>query len=300
MVLGLLGLLMLVEHAWVEDGFDTLVDEPLDMTVGQLGGVALGLGRNGLHAKLVNPAGREGGQHHPEAQFLEERGPEGVVFVQIQHPGNTDGAPGRVLFFQRRIIKQALTLVQHQIGGLLPLVAASGALFTAVAADMLSAAGELVDGEHTVVGAAAAAYGRSGIGQVQDVVQRKHTAFLPRIVAPGNQSRAEGPHQAGNVRAGGVHAGDFLKSPEHRLIVEGSALNNDVFSQILGGSQLNDLVQGVFDDRIGKARRDIGNGRALLLGLLDVGIHEHRAAGAQIHRCLGKERFVGKFLGGKA
>ena len=36
-------LLMLIEHARVEDGPDTVVDEPLHMAVGQLCGIALRL-----------------------------------------------------------------------------------------------------------------------------------------------------------------------------------------------------------------------------------------------------------------
>ena len=300
MVLGLLRLLMLIEHAGVEDGPDALIDEPLDVTVGQLGGVALGLRGDGLHALFVNFAGGERRQHHPEAQFLKEGGPEGVVFIHIQHSGNADGAPGGFVFFQRRVIEQPLALVQHQIGGLLPLVAATGTLFTAVAADVLSAAGELVDGEHTVVGAAAAAHGRCGVGQIQNVIQGQHGGFLPGVVAPGHQRRAKRAHEAGNVRAGGVHAGNFLKGPQHRLIVEGAALHHDVAAQILRGGQLDDLVQGVFDDGIGKARRDIGYRCALLLGLLDVGVHEHRAAGAQVHGGLGVQGLMGEFLGGKA
>ena len=42
MILRAGGLLMLIEYAGMENGFDSLIDEPLDVTVGELGGVALG------------------------------------------------------------------------------------------------------------------------------------------------------------------------------------------------------------------------------------------------------------------
>ena len=300
MVLRLLRLLVLIEHAGMENGLDALVNEPLDMTVRKLCRVALGFRRNGLHAQLVNLPGGEGRQHHPEAQLPEEGSPEGIIFVHVQHSGNADDAPLGLFFGQRRIIEEPLTLVEHQVGSLLLLIPAAGALFAPVAADVLPTTGELIHGEHTVVGAAAAAHRGGGIGQVQNIIQRQHGAFLAGVVASGNQSRAKSTHQAGDIRTGGVHPGDFLKGSKHRLIVESATLNHDVPTQILRGCQLDDLVQGIFDDGVGKTRGDIGDGGSLLLGLLDVGIHEHRAPGTQVYRSLGKESLLGKALGGKA
>ena len=112
------GLLMLVEHAGVENGFDSLIDEPLDVTVGELGGVALGFRGDGLHAKLIDfPAGL-GGEDYPEAQFPEECRPEGVVFVHIQHSGNADDAPDGI--FQRGIVEHPLQLIGHHVGAFAP------------------------------------------------------------------------------------------------------------------------------------------------------------------------------------
>ena len=54
MILRAGGLLMLIEYAGVEDGFDSLIDEPLDVTVGEFGGVALGFRGDGLHAQLID------------------------------------------------------------------------------------------------------------------------------------------------------------------------------------------------------------------------------------------------------
>ncbi len=117
-ILGTGGLLMLVEHAGVENGLDAFVDEPLHMAVGELGGVALGFRGDGLHAKLVNfPVGL-GGENHPEAQFPEKCCPEGVVFVHIQHSGNADDAPGGI--FQRGIVEHPLQLIGHHVGAFSP------------------------------------------------------------------------------------------------------------------------------------------------------------------------------------
>ena len=55
------GLVALVGDAGVEDGLHALADEPADMSVDQLGRVALGLAGDGLDAKLVNLPGGLGG-----------------------------------------------------------------------------------------------------------------------------------------------------------------------------------------------------------------------------------------------
>ena len=46
-------LLMLVVDTGMENGLNALIDKPLHVTVGKLGGIAFGFGRNGVHTKLV-------------------------------------------------------------------------------------------------------------------------------------------------------------------------------------------------------------------------------------------------------
>ena len=112
------GLLMLIEYAGMENGFDSLIDEPLDVAVGEFGGVALGFRGDGLHAQLVNFSVGLGGENHPKAQFPEECCPEGVVFVHIQHSGNADDTPGGI--FQRGIVEHPLQLIGHHVGAFPP------------------------------------------------------------------------------------------------------------------------------------------------------------------------------------
>ncbi len=120
------------------------------------------------------------------------------------------------------------------------------------------------------------------------------------IALPRHQRRTEGTHDAGNIGAGGLHAGDLFKGAEHRLVVERAALHHDVSAKVGGVCQLDDLVQGIFDDGVGKSRGNILHRRALFLGLLDVGIHEHGAAGAEIDGIFGEQRLFGKALGAVA
>ena len=60
-------------------------------------------------------------------------------------------------------------------------------------------------------------------------------------------------------------------------------------SEVGGIGQLDNLKQGILDDGIGEACGDIRHLRAFLLRLLDVGIHEDGAPGAQIRRVLGEQ-----------
>ena len=120
------------------------------------------------------------------------------------------------------------------------------------------------------------------------------------VALPRHQRRAERAHNAGNVGAGGFHSGDLLKGAKHRLIVERAALHHDVSAKVGGVCQLDDLVKGILDDGVGKSRRNILHRGALFLGLLDVGIHEHGAAGAKINGIFGEQRLFGKALGAVA
>ena len=99
---------MLVEHAGVENGLDAFIDKPLHMAVGELGGVALGFRGDGLHAQLVNFSVGLGGENHPKAQFPEECRPEGVIFVHIQHSGDTNYTSGSLVSVQRFIREQSM------------------------------------------------------------------------------------------------------------------------------------------------------------------------------------------------
>ena len=115
-----------------------------------------------------------------------------------------------------------------------------------------------------------------------------------------DQRRAEGAHDSGDVRADHFHSGDPLKRPEHSPVIEGSALNDNMPPQLRRIGQLDDLVQRVLDNGIGKPGRDVGDGRPLLLRLLYVGVHKHRAAGAEVNRVFGKQSLLGKAFRGVA
>ena len=116
------------------------------------------------------------------------------------------------------------------------------------------------------------------------------------IPLPGNEGRSEGAHDAGDIRTDGVAAGNLLKASEYRVVVEGSALDYHMGTQVRGLGNFDYLEQGVLDDGVGQSRGNVRHGSALLLSLLDVGVHEHGAAGAQVRGVLRKEGLFGEIL----
>ena len=289
-------LLMLIEHTGVEDRADALIHEPLDMPVRELGGIALGLGRDGLHAQLIDPAVGKRREHHAEAQLPEKRRPIGVVFIEVQRPRDAQHAARGGVLLQRRIGKEPLALIGGHVRRGVGFSRGAEGLFAAVARDVPPPAGEGVDREHAVVFAAAAARGLRAVGQIEDLIEREHRRLLPAVVPPGEERRTERAHHARDVRAGDVRPGDLLERAQDGLVVERPTLHDDVMSQLLGGGELDDLIERVFDDGIGKARGDIRDGRALLLCLLDVGVHEHGAARAEVDGVPSEERRLREVL----
>ena len=83
MIVGLSELISLVKESRVEDELYPLSDQPVYMTMRQLGRVALGFAGDGLNAQFINLAGGYGGQHHPVSQAGEKYMPEGIVFVHV-------------------------------------------------------------------------------------------------------------------------------------------------------------------------------------------------------------------------
>ena len=82
--------------------------------------------------------------------------------------------------------------------------------------------------------------------------------------------------------------------------MKGAALYHNMLSEILGIGELDDLIQCVLDYGVRKSRRNIRNGCALLLRLLDIGIHKNGAPRSEVNRSFCEQRFFCKILGGKA
>ena len=261
------------------------------MAVGELGRVAHALGGHGLDAGVVRRRGGLVGQHDREAQLGEERVPERVVLVHVERARDAHGAAGRLLRGEHRAVKEQLVLEVKEVGGVvLARARAAGALLAAVARDEATAAAKVVDREQAVVGAAPAVdVGVLDLEVVNLLAGEQLRGAADSGAVAGEKGRAVGAHRAGDVRSDDVAPGEQLEGAQGGVGHEGAALDHAVLADLVEVAQLDDLEQGVLDDGVGEARRHVADGRALLLRLLDAGVHEDGAAAAQVDRVLGAD-----------
>ncbi len=288
-------LLALPAHARHPDEVDVTVDEIHHVAVAHLGRIAHALGRHGLDARLVGLLARLVGQLHAKAQARKERVPEGVVLVHVECARDTHGAARGLVGAQHLAVKQQLVFLFEEVGGFGLLLFVAGTLLAAVTGNEAPAAAKVVDGELAVVGATAAADMLLRHGEVRDVLGRKNgrNAIGAGAIA-GEQGRTVGAHAAGDVGAHGVNAGELLKRTQRGIGHKGAALDDHLTADLLGVAQLNDLEQGILDDGIGQAGRDVTHRGAFLLRLLDARVHKDRAAAAQVDGGLGMDGGVGE------
>ena len=193
-----------------------------------------------------------------------------------------------------------LKLVEVGDGGL-PGIRHATALLAAVASDEATmpagfVLAEIVDGHEAVVVAAVAAHGGVLDDQSVNLLRGKHGRALAISPISSQQCGAIGSHGACDIRAHRVVTRQVLKCPTHGVVKEGAALDDHLLAKLGGIPQLNDLEQGVLDNRVAQTRGDVANGGAFLLGLLDPGVHKDGATAAQVNRGLGGDGLCGKLL----
>ena len=257
------------------------------MSVDQLGRVAHVLRGDGLHAGLEEVVVGATRDHDAEAQSGEHREPERVVLVHAEHARDADVAAERLLLSEAAVAEDPLVLPVVEVGQLRLLGHAlqGRAALAAVARHVALAVGERRNRHLAVVLAQAAGLaGRVHTEAFKGLDRGQGRGPLPRVVHARGQGGAVGAHEARDVGAHDLAAGEQLEGAQHRVVEESAALDDDALTQVRGLLELDDLVEGVAHDGVGQAGADVTHVRAFLLRLLDGGVHEHRAAGAQIHR----------------
>ena len=292
--------LALVEDAREPDGLDALVDEGLDVPVGELGRVAHVLTGDGIHTRLEQLVVGTPRDHDPESEPGKDREPQRVVLVHAQHPRNTDLAAGVLAAAQTPVGEGAPVLVVVEVGhvglGGAPLL--GGAALAPVARNVPLAVGEGGDGQLAVVLAQLAHGCLGGQTEAGELGEAHESPGRAVVGESGRQSRAEAAHEAGDVGPHDLASGEQLEGAQNSVVEEGAALDRHVVAELVGIAQLDDLVQGVAHHRVGQARADLTGGGVLLLRLLDRGVHEHGAPGSQIHRTLSPQGRFGELLDG--
>ena len=158
-----------------------------------------------------------------------------------------------------------------------------------VTAYILAAAGEFVDSQTAVIGTSTTVCHRSCIFQFVNLINGEHSRFCAFLMAfTGNQCGTEGTHDSGDIRTDGFAAGNLFETSQNCIIVESTTLYNDVSAKFGSIRNLDNLIECIFDNRVGKTCGNIGNLSSLFLGLLYLGIHENSTSGTKIYRMLCK------------
>ena len=230
-----LGELLLEVDAGVEDRRDALVQQGLDVPVDQLGRVAHVLRGDRLHAGLEEVVVGAARDHDAEAQSGEHRKPERVVFVHTEHARDADVAAERLFLGEAAVSEDPLVLPVVEVGQvrLLGDALQGRAALAAVARHVALAVGERRDGHLAVVLAQAAGLARGVDAKTLEGLDRREgRGPLPRVVHARGQGSAVGPHEAGDVGAHDLAAGEQLEGAQDRVVEEGAALDDDTLAQV--------------------------------------------------------------------
>ena len=279
----------IIGHTGIEDRVRTHPQQRVNMAVPQLGRIADRVGRNRRLSAQVQIARRGRGDDHLISQRREKGVPERQIFIEVQSHRDAHHAARP---FDRAVGGEQLPLVLmqplhlHVKEGGLRFLAFAQRLVAFVAADVAPSAVKRRHRQPAGVGAALADDRR---GRVCKTLQRfgRRRRALGRAVGERIQRRAVGAHQPRDARARDLGVQFLLERAQHRVVEEGAALHDDPFAEIGGRRRADDLVQRVLDYADRKTGRDGLHRRAVLLRLLDGGIHKHRAARSEVDRPLG-------------
>ena len=264
---------LLIDHVIrltrVEDLRDTLLDEIHDMTVHELCRIAERVGGHSRHALVVHLRARFAGDLHAVAEEREEREPERIVLIHIEHARDADGAARRML--ERPIVaEQPIVFIAVDIRRLrLVRPLAADAALAAVAREVFAAVGESLHRDEAFVPAAAAAVRARLDIEMAQFLRREQGRFLIACLER-EDGRAVRAHDARDVGADDVAAEELLHAAQHSVVVERAALHDDMVAELAHILELHDLEERVLDDGERDARRDVRDLRALLLRLLDL------------------------------
>ena len=167
--------------------------------------------------------------------------------------------------------------------------------FTAVSCDEFTSAAEVVDRQAAGICTFAAFCHCCGIFHGLDIIDGEHGSALAVCISlTGDQGGSKRPHDACNVRTDRFTAGNLFKAPQNRIVVERTALHDDMVSKFRCAGYFDDLKERVLDDRVCQSGGNVGDRRAFFLRLFYFGVHKYRASGSKINRILRIESFVRK------
>ena len=287
----------LIWDTWIEDRVDAFFDQPCNMSMGKFRRITFGLTWDRFDTQLVDLTGGSRREYQSELQLFEEGCPERIVFIDVQDTRHTDGSTGGIFFFQWFVIEHTLIFIFKQIRDLLFVFLFAQCFFAAVSGYVTTVAGEFVDGQQTVVGTSATAGKLGVVFQVDDLINGKHGCLFAFFVTVScDKCSTECTHDTCDIRADRLTAGDCLEASKNCIVVERTALYNDMLAKFCRVRQLDNFKQRIFDNGVSKSGGDICYGSAFFLRLFYFGVHKYGTTGSKVNRMLRKKSLFCKVL----
>ena len=260
-----------VWNARVEDPVHILTDQPLHMAVGKLCRIALGLAWDGFDSHLIDLSRRRRRKNNGKSQFCKEGKPQRVIFVHVQYSWKSDRSVRSLFLWKRLVAKIPFIFIGEEVWNIGVGLFLSKTPLTTVSGDETSSAGKLVDCQTAVVGTSLTFCHGCFVCQIFNIFDREHGclfAVICMVPFTGNQCCSKCSHDSGDIRADSLAVGDFFKAAQYSIVIESTALDNNVLTKFRCVGNLDNLEQRILDDGVGKTGGNIGNRSAFFLGLL--------------------------------
>ena len=152
-----------------------------------------------------------------------------------------------ILWVKWLIVKYTLVLVFKKIWDVILVLLLAQTLFAAVSCDVLSVVGEFVYSQKTVVCTALTACELCGVGELVYLVDCEHCCLVISLVAlTCDECGTKGAHDTCDVRPCGMYTCYFFKASKNGIIVEGTALDYDIFTEVACIRKLDNLEKSIF------------------------------------------------------
>ena len=211
------------------------------MPVCKFSRITFGFTRDGFDTKLVNFSGGSRREYETEFQCLEKCCPERIVLVNVQDSWHTERSAGCFFLTQRFVVKDTMQLIFKQVWNLFFVFLFSDTFFTSVSGNVLTISGKFVDGEQAVIGTPTTAGQFCLKFQIIDLLNGEHRCLFAFVTVTGDQCSTESTHNTGDIRTDRFTSGNSFEASQNRIVVEGTALNDDVLTKLCRIGQLDNF-----------------------------------------------------------
>ena len=261
------------------------------MAVYQFGGETDIVGHHHAGIPLIGFVVGGIGQAHPQAATRKESMPKGIVLEHIQATGYADGQC--TIRGRARTVEQQLLFLLVRIEALRTTFPIGEDAFASVTRIVTPSVSEGIGRYPTLVLTALAMQFTGGERCFSGQLVQRYRSLL-RYTTGGIEGTTISPHQFGQVATNDLGSCQQFDGTHHGIIAHRAALYEDMLAQSRHIFQFQYFIEAILHHGIGQAGGNVLHRSPFAQHLLHLGVHEDRAAGAQITRMLGTASQAGK------